>query len=641
MIARSVLCAFVVLLGCGSEPAAPDGGSQDAGRDGGPPPICERDSDCEDSLFCTEHECRPGDPAADARGCVLSADGHCAAGQVCDEESDMCMAADCTEPDMDTDNHRSFACGGDDCDDTDGNRYAGNVEVCDSEGHDEDCIATTVAGASDGDLDGDGEVSAACCNGTTCGADCDDTSAAINTAAREQCNGVDDDCSGAIDDAPTGTSLCPGGTCMAGRCSFAAWDRVFGGSGNDSARAITSDSDGNLYVSGQLNTGADFGTGPVSQPVIASYAPDGELRWVVSGETSGGPGPVAQGLAFDASTNRIYLLARGGVTVGSTTAGPSAFVMALDPSGTIDWARSLPTLSAGFPHAGGIVAHDGRVLVASSHTAAFDFGDGVVRTPAGSRDAYVAALDASDGSLVWVRTFGAAGAYADLRTVSFDDTGGVYAAGDFLGGAVDFGDGPVAPVGAAICLIALDADGADRWSRVFDSADSDSAAAVAVGSELVFIAGGSGGIDFGSGSAGAAGNYVVALATDGTYRWERILHGTPTSTDGNAGVFALAAFDDDRVWAVGALTGTVDFGGGGLSSTAGTTDVFMVLYRNDRLHLRDRALGGAGTQMADSIVIGPGGSTTIAGSYYDSITLFSGTRTAPPGTWGFVARTND
>jgi cysteine-rich repeat protein len=107
-------------------------------------------------------------------------------------------AALCPTPDSDGDGSASRACGGDDCDDTDPDRFPGHVEVCDTDGHDEDCDDTTY-----GDRDGDGDthVDHACCNGTACGDDCDDLRAGTHPTATETCNDLDDDCDDAIDEA--------------------------------------------------------------------------------------------------------------------------------------------------------------------------------------------------------------------------------------------------------------------------------------------------------------------------------------------------------------------------------------------------------------------------------------------------------
>jgi hypothetical protein len=125
---------------------------------------------------------------ADARGCIPG-DAPCGPTETCDESANDCRTI-CE--DLDGDGYEAVACGGDDCDDADATRYPGATEICD--GNDEDCNDATF-GFIDADMDGAG--SAACCNGTNCGTDCDDANASIRPGVADgpamNCNGVDDD----------------------------------------------------------------------------------------------------------------------------------------------------------------------------------------------------------------------------------------------------------------------------------------------------------------------------------------------------------------------------------------------------------------------------------------------------------------
>lgn len=88
-------------------------------------------------------------------GRCVAATGPCPTG--------LCMEQDkrCSIPceDKDGDGHGAMHCGGDDCDDNNPNRFPGNVEICESNGLDEDCDVTTVGTL---DVDGDGYVSQQC-----------------------------------------------------------------------------------------------------------------------------------------------------------------------------------------------------------------------------------------------------------------------------------------------------------------------------------------------------------------------------------------------------------------------------------------------------------------------------------------------
>jgi hypothetical protein len=139
---------------------------------------------CDDGVFCNGvEEC--------VEGVCAPGEAPCAAAD-CDEEARVCG---CPERDADGDGQDSILCGGADCDDADPERFTGNTEDCDD--HDEDCDSFTVG---PDDVDGDGFVSAACCNGDTCGDDCDDARIDVNRSSPEVCNGRDDDCDTSIDE---------------------------------------------------------------------------------------------------------------------------------------------------------------------------------------------------------------------------------------------------------------------------------------------------------------------------------------------------------------------------------------------------------------------------------------------------------
>jgi hypothetical protein len=178
---RRVLLALLTLfaIGCGD-----DGGNLVlTGED------CETTADCDDGRFCNGEEVCLGGKCAELNNPPNCDDGIDCTTDSCSEEYRECFHE---PPDVDGDGVADAACRGadglslgSDCEDTNPNRYPGNVEVCDNANIDEDCDPSTFGAIDD---DGDGLFDADCCNfngvSTICGSDCDDSNPAIVPGAQ-------------------------------------------------------------------------------------------------------------------------------------------------------------------------------------------------------------------------------------------------------------------------------------------------------------------------------------------------------------------------------------------------------------------------------------------------------------------------
>jgi hypothetical protein len=205
--------------------AHPTHGAADGGEDVGTPvdniinwpdPIsCDTDADCGWVEHCNGQAVCTFVTVGGGTICVwlLDALPNCDDGIACTIDScegpDFDKVCRSSAPDLDGDGHGDARCRdsdgtsqGDDCDDGNSDRFPGNYEHCDAV--DQDCDPFSVG---DADLDGDGAVSARCCNpfvfGTVCGDDCDDLARDVAPHLVDVCDGKDNDCSGTVDDYET------------------------------------------------------------------------------------------------------------------------------------------------------------------------------------------------------------------------------------------------------------------------------------------------------------------------------------------------------------------------------------------------------------------------------------------------------
>lgn len=249
-----------------------------------------------------------------------------------------------------------------------------------------------------------------------------------------------------------------------------------------------------------------------------------------------------------------------------------------------------------------------------------DFGGGALAS-AGSMDLFVAKLDAS-GKHAWSKRFGDAGSQTGM-SIATDGQGNVIVAG-YFDGTVDFGGGPLTSAGSIDIFVAkLDAQGNHVWSKRFGDAGPQAGTVVKAtpAGEVVLVSALGGAVDFGGGPLTSAGGFdigVVKLDADGNHVWSRRF-GNETEQAANG----LALDSAGNVLLTGMFLGTVDFGGGPLTDPD-EGDVFVLKLNASGEHVWSKQFGAPGSQFGYEIAADKADNIIVAGTFFDDFDMGAG-----------------
>jgi hypothetical protein len=156
-----------------------------------------------------------------------------------------------------------------------------------------------------------------------------------------------------------------------------------------------------------------------------------------------------------------------------------------------------------------------------------------------------------------------------VRGVAVDPSGNIILFGLFYG-SLDFGAGLLTSPSTSVFLLKTDPSGTMLWSKSFPTSGNQSIHVTtdAAGNLLMT---GQGVTDFGGGPI-STGVYIAKLDPSGAHVWSKQF-----GAGHDEGV-AIAAYDTKNILVTGRLQGTIDFGGGPLSSV-GMNDVFLAKLR--------------------------------------------------------------
>ena len=328
------------------------------------------------------------------------------------------------------------------------------------------------------------------------------------------------------------------------------------------------------------NSAGDRTSEGLADIFVIKYDGNGNFIWVKSiGGTSSDGG---YGITTDANGN-VYVTGiyvdtvdfDPGVAVSSLTSAGFAdvFVLKLDSDGNFLWAKSLGGPGSDYSY-DIAVDENGDVFTTGyfNDTADFDPGAGTSElTSLGLSDIFISKLDSS-GNFLWVRRAG--GSSSDVGVeITLDESGNVYSAANYFG--------LVFPSNNDILISKLDTDGNWLWTKVIGGTGFDASYGIALDeAEDIYITGEfADTVDFDPGegtssltSAGASDVFISKLDNNGNLLWAKHLGGVSSDlADGivvqNGSLFLAGAFSD-----------TVDFDlGAGTSNltSAGSLDVFI------------------------------------------------------------------
>ena len=212
------------------------------------------------------------------------------------------------------------------------------------------------------------------------------------------------------------------------------WTRLISSEGFDQAYALTTGSDGFIYVAGGTDgsLGGQTNSGG-GDAFLTKVAADGSLIWT---RTLGTGDSVYATALTNASDGSVYVAghARGNLDGLSSNGSYDAFIANYNSNGVKAWTRTLGA-SAGDGAYGLATASDGSIFVAGLANGVLDG-----QASAGNNDVFVARYNA-DGTKVWTKQFGSSN-HDQANAVFAGSSGAIYVAGSAggnLNGETGFG----------------------------------------------------------------------------------------------------------------------------------------------------------------------------------------------------------
>lgn len=349
------------------------------------------------------------------------------------------------------------------------------------------------------------------------------------------------------------------------------WAKSGNGTSQDESKAITTDSQGNVYATGKFESSSiTFGT----------------------------------------------------ITLNASS-GTNFFIVKYDPSGNVLWAKTANGIAEGY---GITTDSSGNVIVSGYYDGISTTFSGVTLTNAGNGDAFLLKYNAA-GSLLWARSIGAASGAEYGYAVATDLAGAVYITGRFNSSSLTIGSTPFTNQGLSgpdLFIAKYDSLGNLLWADATGGSFEDIANGIACDTlGHVYLTGNysSPSMLFGSYTLTSPGTgqnnlFITKYDSAGVIIWANAVEGYPwgdvfgydIQTHGNS-IYVQGEFHGD----------SLTFGDDTITNvSAGSSDVFTAKFDSNGNSLWGKSGGGGNYDYSRSI------STDASGNVY-TIGYFSST----------------
>ena len=237
-----------------------------------------------------------------------------------------------------------------------------------------------------------------------------------------------------------------------------AWTRQTGTAGNDFGQGVTTDSSGNIYITGGTTGGLDGNTNAGSYDMfLMKYNAVGVKQWTKQTGTASDEAGI--GVTTDSSGNIYVTGYTGGGLDGNANAGSyDIFLMKYNAAGVKQWTRQIGTATGDYGQ-GITTDSSGNIYVTGETEGGLDGN-----TNAGSSDIFLMKYNAV-GVKQWTRQIGTT-RYEYAKGITIDSSGNIYITGVTYGGL----DGNTNAGGNDIFLMKYNAAGVKQWTRQIGTA---------------------------------------------------------------------------------------------------------------------------------------------------------------------------